>query len=106
MAERGRKMKKENLFKLWAYDAEAKMWANGKEEIPEKSLEMIENIQKKTESVRTELYDYIVTVEDPYYRVLLNYRCIERRSWKDIAKRLGGSSESHRKAFARFIEEL
>ena len=98
-------MKKENLFKLWAYDAEAKMWANGKDQIPERSIEAKEAIQKKTESLRVELYQYIATVDDPYYRVLLNYRCIERRSWKDIAKRLGGSAESHRKAFARFIEE-
>ena len=98
-------MKKEILFKLWAYDAEAKMWANGKDQIPDKSLEAIEAIQKKTENVRVELYQYIAAIEDPYYRVLLNYRCIERRSWKDIAKRLGGSAESHRKAFARFIEE-
>ena len=99
-------MKKEILFKLWAYDAESKMWSNGKELIPEKSLEMIEKIQKKTEAIRTELYNYILTVEDPYFRVLLNYRCIERRSWKDIANRIGGSAESHRKAFSRFIEDL
>lgn len=99
-------MNKEKLFKLWAYDAESKMWANGKDQIPEKSLAMIENIQKKTEIIRTELYEFILTVEDPYYRVLLNYRCIERRSWKDIANRLGGSAESHRKAFTRFIEDL
>lgn len=99
-------MNKEKLFKLWAYDAESKMWANGKDQIPEKSLAMIENIQKKTEVIRTELYEFILTVEDPYYRVLLNYRCIERRSWKDIANRLGGSAESHRKAFTRFIEDL
>ena len=99
-------MKKENLFKLWAYDAESKMWKNGKEQIPDKCLEMIEGIQKKTEVTRTELYNYILTVEDPYYRVLLNYRCIERRSWKDIANIIGGSAESHRKAFARFIEEI
>lgn len=98
-------MKKENLFKLWAYDAEAKMWANGKDQIPEKSIEAIEAIQKKTESMRVELYQYIATVEDPYYRVLLNYRCIERRAWKDIAKILGGSPESHRMALSRFLSE-
>ena len=99
-------MKKENLFKLWAYDAESKMWAGGKDQVPEKSLEIIENIQKKTEAVRTELYEFITQVEDPYYRVLLNYRCIERRSWKWIARMLGGSAESHRKALARFIDEI
>ena len=99
-------MKKENLFKLWAYDAESKMWAGGKDQVPEKSLEVIENIQKKTEAVRTELYEFITQVEDPYYRVLLNYRCIERRSWKWIDRMLGGSAESHRKALARFIDEI
>ena len=99
-------MEKEKLFKLWAYDVESKMWANGDtDQIPEKSLKMIEKIQEKTESVRAELYDFITTVEDPYYRVLLNYRCIERRSWKDIAKRVGGSPDSHRMALQRFIDE-
>ena len=97
-------MKKEILFKLWAYDAEAKMWANS--EMSDRNLEMIEKIQTKTESIRNELFNYITTVEDPYYRVLLNYRCIERRTWKDIARRLGGSPESHRKALARFIDEM
>lgn len=99
-------MKKENLFKLWAYEAESKMWSSGKDQIPDANLEAIENIQKKTEAVRTELYEFITSISDPYYRVLLNYRCIERRSWKDIAGRLGGSSESHRKALERFIETL
>ncbi len=98
-------MNKETLFKLWAYDADAKMWAEVKGDVPDKNLEMIEKIQKKSEKVRDELYSYILTVEDPYYRVLLNYRCIERRAWKWIAKMLGGSAESHRKALARFIEE-
>ena len=99
-------LKKEILFKLWAYDAEAKMWAAGKDEIPEKSLAMIESIQKEAEDIRTQLYDFILTVDDPYYRVLLNYRCIERRPWKWIAKMLGGSAESHRKALERFINDI
>ena len=98
-------MTKAKLFKLWAYDAEAKMWASNKESFSGKNLEMIEKLQQKTESVRNELFEYITTIEDPYHRVLLNYRCIERRSWKDIANRLGGSAESHRKAFGRFIED-
>lgn len=98
-------MKKENLFKLWAYNAEAKMWASTKETISDQNLAMIDNIQKKSEKIRNELFEYITTVEDPYHRVLLNYRCIERRSWKDIAKLLGGSPESHRMALYRFLSE-
>lgn len=98
-------MKKEILFKLWAYDAEAKMWADRKEKLTKSDLEMIENIQKKTESVRAELHKFIVSVDDPYIRVLLSYRCADRKTWKEIAQLLGGSPESHRKALSRFIEE-
>ena len=98
-------MKKENLFKLWAYDAESKMWKNGKEQIPDKCLKMIEEIQKKTEVARTELYNYILTVEDPYYRVLLTCRCIDRKTWKEVAQIMGGTPDSHRMALQRFIDE-
>ena len=73
-------MNEETLFKLWGYDADAKMWAEVKGDVPDKNLEMIEKIQKKSEKVRDKLYSYILTVEDPYFRVLLNYRCIERRA--------------------------
>jgi len=99
-------LNKETLFKLWAYDADAKMWAEMKGDAPEKSIDMIERIQKKSEKIRDELFEFILTVDDPYYRVLLSYRCIERRGWKWIAKMLGGSAESHRKALARFIEKI
>ena len=98
-------MKKEKLFKLWAYDAEARMWASSKDNISPQNLEIIDGIQKKTENVRNELFEYIATVEDPYHRVLLNYRCIERKTWKDIARILGGSPESHRMALSRFLAE-
>ena len=98
-------MKKENLFKLWAYDAEAKMWADRKETLTKADLQMIEKIQKKTESVRAEIHAFIVEQEDPYIRILLSYRCADRKTWKEIAQLLGGSAESHRKALSKFIEE-
>lgn len=97
-------MKKEILFKLWAYDAEAKMWASKKDEMSEQNLAAIESIQKESEDIRTQIYKFIAGIDEPYLRVLINYRCIERRSWKWIAKMLGGSAESHRKAMMRFIE--
>ena len=40
-------MKKEILFKLWAYDAEVKAWSDRKEKLSKADLEMIDNIQKK-----------------------------------------------------------
>ena len=99
-------MKKEILFKLWAYDAEAKMWADRKEKLSKADIEMIESIQKKAESVRAELHKFIVSQTDPYIRILLSYRCADRKTWKEIAQLLGGSAESHRKALSRFIDEM
>ncbi len=99
-------MKKEMLFKLWAYDAEAKMWADRKEKLTKSDLEMIEKIQKESESIRAELHKFVVSVKDPYMRILLSYRCADRKTWKEIAQLLGGSAESHRKALSRFIDEM
>ena len=99
-------MKKEILFKLWAYDAEAKMWADKKETLSQSDLEMIEALQKKGESVRAELHKFIVSQEDPYIRILLSYRCIDRKGWKEIAQLLGGSPNSHRMALSRFLSEI
>ena len=99
------KKEKEILFKLWALDAEAKMWADRKEKLSKADLAMIEEIQRETESIRAELHKFIVGQTDPYIRLLLSYRCADRKTWKEIAQLLGGSAESHRKALARFIEE-
>ena len=97
-------MKKELLFKLWAYDAEAKMWEDRRDKISPSSLNVIEKIQKEQEEIRRQLHEFIENQKDPYIRVLLTYRCIERKSWKEIANALGGSAESHRKTLSRFID--
>ena len=99
-------MKKEILFKLWAYDAEAKMWADRKEKLSKVDLEMIDSIQKKSENIRAEILKFVLTQDDPYIRSLLLYRCADRKQWKEIAQLLGGSPESHRKALSRFIDEM
>ena len=99
-------MKKEILFKLWAYDAEVKAWSDRKEKLSKADLEMIDNIQKKSENVRAEILKYILSQDDPYIRSLLLYRCADRKSWKEVAQLLGGSAESHRKALSRFTDEM
>ena len=97
-------MDKKELYRLWAYDEEVKMWADMKETTPERYAKAIDNIQKSCEEKRDELLDYILTVEDSYYRMLLTFRCMNRKGWKWIANKLGGSPESHRAALRRFIE--
>lgn len=98
-------MNKNKLKQLWDYEVDVKMWKVIRKTAPDKYIGMIDDIQKESEKVRNELYEYILTVEDPYYRVLLTCRFIERKTWKEVAQIMGGSAESHRKALSRFIEE-
>ena len=99
-------MKKEILFKLWAYDAEAKAWADGKDKLSQSDLEMMELLQEQSERDRSEIIKFILSINDPYIRALLKYRCADRKQWKEIAQLLGGSPESHRKALSRFIDDI
>jgi len=103
-------MKSEDLYRLWAYDLEVKLWSGKKETDPEdwrksETLKIISNLQDKAEKKRKELYEFIETIEDPYYRVLLTCRCIDRKTWKEVAQIMGGTPDSHRMALQRFIDE-
>ena len=97
-------MTKGKIYKLWALDKESRMWTNvkSKETQPE-IIQRIDALQKEADEVRSEIYKYIESVNDPYIRVLINYRCIERRAWKWIAATIGGSEASHKMAFNRWL---
>lgn len=97
-------MKKELLFKLWALDAELTMWEDRTDKISKSSLEVIEKKQKEREETSQKLHEFIENQQDPIIRVVLNYRCIQKKSWKEIARALGGSAESYRKMISRFID--
>lgn len=104
--EKAEKVNKEKLFKLWAYDAEVKMWADRKEKLSQSDLEMINKLWEQSERDRAELIKFITCQKDPYIRGLLTYRCVDRKQWKEIAQLLGGSPNSHRMALSRFISEM
>lgn len=107
--ERGGTVSKDELYRLWAYDREVKLWSDRKENEPEQEnkeiLKIISGIQRKAEKKRKELYEFIETVQDPYYRVLLTCRCVDRKTWKEVAQVLGGTPDSHRMALERFIDD-
>ena len=99
-------MKKESLFKLWAIDAEVKMWADRKDKLSPSDLKVIENLLEEQEKERAEILKFILNQKDSYIRSLLLYRCADRKSWKEVAQLLGGSAESHRKALSRFLDGI
>ncbi len=102
-------MNKEDLYRLWAYDKEIKLWNDMTENNTEKNSaevkKIISRLRKKAKDKRKELYKFIETVQDPYYRILLKCRCVDRKSWKEVAQVLGGTPDSHRMALERYISE-
>lgn len=102
-------MDKKELFKLWDYDKELAMWNEMKENsnsLSQFDAAMVRKIQNGIEEARKKICDFVLSVDDSYYRTLLTYRCAERKTWKEIAQKLGGSAESHRKALRRYLDSL
>ena len=54
-----------------------------------------------------EVEAFIVNIEDPFIRQIVELRCVHCMSWDDVAERIGKSAtpESVRKAYGRFIEK-
>lgn len=51
---------------------------------------------------------FINHIPEPYYRLLLHYRCVECLPFKVIADKLGGknTADSVRKAYIRYLEKI
>ena len=51
---------------------------------------------------------FINHIPEPFYRLLLHYRCVECLPFKVIADKLGGknTADSVRKAYIRYLEKI
>ena len=70
-------------------------------------VELIRNHKKKIQIAIREVETFISQIQDPFIRQIVELRCIELKSWNDVADRIGQSAtpESVRKAYCRFIEK-
>lgn len=64
---------------------------------------IIEGILKKIDLKRKEILEYINKIDDSYMRQVIYYRNVALMRWEKIADELGGSGDSHRKAYERFL---
>lgn len=62
----------------------------------------------KVEQEYVRLQKFISSVDDPRMRLIIQYRCIDGRSWQNIAMKLGAynSAGSVKKAYYRFIKTV
>ena len=69
--------------------------------------ELIRNHKKKIQIAIREVETFISQIQDPFIRQIVELRCIELKSWNDVADRIGQSAtpESVRKAYGRFVEK-
>lgn len=56
---------------------------------------------------RIEVQKFVSKLKDPQIRRIVNFRCIERMKWNDVAKKMGAgyTSEAVRQAFSRFLQK-
>ena len=63
---------------------------------------------KKLNATVSEVEAYILTIEDPELRIIIECRCVQLMSWRQVAKKLGAgyTEESARQKYHRFILTL
>lgn len=69
--------------------------------------ELIRQHKQKIERAIREVDAFIAQIKDPFLRQIIELRCIELKSWNDVADRIGNTAtpESVRKAYCRFVEK-
>lgn len=72
-------------------------------EIRKKIERLILELQMK----RSEIYDFIETIDDSMMRQIIMYRCIYLWSWEEVAQCIGGgnTADGIRMAFVRFLDK-
>ena len=70
-------------------------------------VELIRQHKQKIEIAIREVDTFIAQIKDPFLRQIIELRCIELKSWNDVADRIGNTAtpESVRKAYCRFVEK-
>ena len=66
---------------------------------------LIEQLRYQCEVKKREIYQWIRTVEDSQLRQIIILRCIKLKTWKEVARELGGpnNAEQCRQIFHRNI---
>lgn len=75
-------------------------------ELAVEMAELERTIRRKLEEIqmaRKRIIDYITGVEDSYMRQIIYLRNVSCMRWEEIADELGGSGESIRQAYSRFL---
>ena len=75
-----------------------------------KLLEVSKVIEGKISELKitlAEIEEFIISVDDPIMRQVLEYRCVKCMSWNDVAAKLGSvyTSESVRQMYHRYLIE-
>lgn len=76
--------------------------ANRAEEIAE-AKEIIEELEYRTLKEAKRIYEYIRDIDDSLLRQIIIYRCVELKTWAEVADSIGGGNteDSVRKRYER-----
>ena len=67
----------------------------------------IEELLKRIQRKRREIFDYIAGLDDSLLRMIIIFRCVDLMTWQKVADSIGGpvTAESARKMFDRHFDK-
>ena len=101
-------MTKADLLKAYYLVKEIEIWTEERKEV--KSSYQKQKINKKLTELkrkRSEVLNFIMSIDDPQIRLIAKLRCINGLTWNAVADKVGGMNSEYtvKKRFYRFLEK-
>ena len=101
-------MTKNELMQAYYIDREIQSWTEEEKKLKNspqglKISKKISELQNK----RQEIFDFIMSIDDPQTRLIVKLRCYNMLSWNAVADRIGGMNSEYtvKKRFYRFLKK-
>jgi hypothetical protein len=101
-------MTRNDLIKAYYIGKEIESWKKEEKEL--KSCALRRKISEKLlelEKKKQEIFDFVMSIDDPQTRLIVKLRCFDLLSWNAVADRVGGMNSEYtvKKRFYRFLEK-
>lgn len=101
-------MTKDDLMQAYYLDKEIESWQEEEKKLGgsnqgQKIREKLSALEKK----KQEIFDFIMSIDDPQTRLIVKLRCYNLLSWNAVADKVGGMNSEYtvKKRFYRFLKK-
>ena len=72
----------------------------------DRRIAAMHRLQIRLEEQKTEAEEYITSIKDSRTRQIARYRCIDRKSWKEIARKMYSTPDACRMDFNKIFKNM